>query len=274
MDNPLTSYGPERACWLESQDSDAPLGATAQSDGLFVLAEQLARDSAWSWLGALAAMLREIHLAITPHVLHSDPEIADRDAREDLPTQAPSNSTEQMRRIAERYRALVRVSAALTRTLTVVKAGLAHVDPVLPTPRSPLRQRLSRWQERRAKSYLLANLASRIPNAELAAVCGLSRNYFVTAFRQCTGETPHACLLRYRIEKAKQLLHGPMAVAEVALACGFSDQSHLTRVFRKHTGIAPGEWRRERRHERLQDPRVPLTRMPATSVGPAQRANR
>jgi AraC-like DNA-binding protein len=57
---------------------------------------------------------------------------------------------------------------------------------------------------------------------------------------------PHRWLLRHRIDRAKALLRGSEApLAEIADACGFSDQSHLTRVFRSLTGTSPGAWRRE-----------------------------
>jgi AraC-like DNA-binding protein len=258
MDTLLRGCGLEQAS-LESSDSGAALGSSLQSgDDFFVLAKRLASDSEWDWLGALAAMLGEIHEGGTPHAFRSEGVAPDVDRRPDSRARATRRSTEQSRRVAERYRALVRVNAALAKALTLVRASLAHVDEVLPTPRSTMRRGLSCWQERRAKSYLLSNLGSRISNADLAAACGLSQNYFVTAFRESTGETPHACLVRYRLAKAKELLLGHMAIADIALACGFGDQSHLTRVFAKHTGIAPGEWRRERRYRRLQE-KVPST---------------
>jgi AraC-like DNA-binding protein len=56
---------------------------------------------------------------------------------------------------------------------------------------------------------------------------------------------PHQWLLRRRVDKARQLLHDPSAaLADVALACGFADQSHLTRVFTRLTGTGPNAWRR------------------------------
>jgi AraC-like DNA-binding protein len=56
---------------------------------------------------------------------------------------------------------------------------------------------------------------------------------------------PHKWLLSRRIEVAKQKLRdGQSSLSDVALACGFSDQSHLTRVFNRLVGIGPGAWRR------------------------------
>jgi len=104
---------------------------------------------------------------------------------------------------------------------------------------------LSLGAERRAKEYLAARFDEDIAVADVAEACNLSRGHFLRAFKNSTGETPHKWLQRYRIEQAKQLLTVRSAsIAEIALKCGFSDQSHLTRVFSKSVGISPGAWRR------------------------------
>jgi len=103
---------------------------------------------------------------------------------------------------------------------------------------------LAPWQERRAREMLVADLAGAIPLAEIATACGLSTDHFARAFRGSTGLAPHAWLLQARIERAMALLRqcGP-SLCEIALACGFVDQSHFTRVFVARVGIAPGKWR-------------------------------
>jgi len=245
------------AAWFKPSEREAVLRASAQPcDPLALPADQLSPDCASDWVYELAAMFREIHKWGDLEDSADEAHIADVDAHRDS-WRTPDRSREHIRRVAERYRALLSVNIALTRTLSAVRAHLAHLDEALPIPRGTARKGLTRWQERRARSYLLSNLATRISNADVAAACGLSQNYFVTVFRQSTGETPHACLLRYRVAKAKQLLLGPTAIADIALTCGFGDQSHLTRVFTRHVGIAPGEWRRERRYQRQQDPPQP-----------------
>jgi AraC-like DNA-binding protein len=56
---------------------------------------------------------------------------------------------------------------------------------------------------------------------------------------------PHRWLMNLRVQRAKESLHNrEMSVAEIALCCGFADQSHLTRVFTAQTGVGPGAWRR------------------------------
>ncbi|GGF04574.1 transcriptional regulator [Aliidongia dinghuensis] len=113
-------------------------------------------------------------------------------------------------------------------------------------PRTLLRGRLTLRTERIAKEFMAARLADDVSIADVAAACGLSRGHFLRAFKTTTGTTPHQWLQAYRVERAKALLLDPASsLAEVALKCGFADQSHLTRVFAKITGKPPGAWRRE-----------------------------
>lgn len=76
--------------------------------------------------------------------------------------------------------------------------------------------------------------------AELAAACGMSRFQLVRSFSRNTGFTPHAYLLHRRILLARQMIAGGMPLADAAAASGFADQSHMTRVFVRKYGIAPG----------------------------------
>ena len=76
--------------------------------------------------------------------------------------------------------------------------------------------------------------------AELADACGLSRFQLVRSFARNTGFTPHAFLLHRRILLARRLIAGGMALAEAAAASGFADQGHMTRIFTRKYGVAPG----------------------------------
>src|ERR1700737_580103 len=107
---------------------------------------------------------------------------------------------------------------------------------------------LAPWQESRAKEAMEANLDKEIDIAQLAHECGLSTSRFARAFRQSTGCPPHRWLLQRRIERAQDLLlTSDTTLAEIASACGFSDQSHLTRAFGQTVGTSPGLWRRTKR---------------------------
>ncbi|MFF8599977.1 helix-turn-helix domain-containing protein [Streptomyces sp. NPDC015232] len=89
--------------------------------------------------------------------------------------------------------------------------------------------------------YVHANLAARIGLDELAAVAGVSTSHFTRAFRASVGESPHQYVMRLRLEHARRaLLATNRSIAEIALEHGFADQSHLTRMMRRHTGITPG----------------------------------
>ena len=104
---------------------------------------------------------------------------------------------------------------------------------------------LAPWQERRAKEMLVADLSGRTPLAEIAVACGLSSGHFARAFRISTGYAPHAWLLMARVERAMSLLRQPgLPLLEIALACGFADHSHFSRVFARQTGQKPSVWRR------------------------------
>jgi AraC family transcriptional regulator len=116
----------------------------------------------------------------------------------------------------------------------------------LEVPRRPVKGGLAPWQERRAKEMLVADLTGSTPLAEIAKVCGLSSGHFARAFRRSTGLAPHAWLLRARVERATTLLRqAESSLSEIALACGFADQSHFGRVFTQQTGQSPRVWRRQ-----------------------------
>ena len=107
---------------------------------------------------------------------------------------------------------------------------------------------LAPWQESRAKEVMDVNLDKEITIARLAYDCGLSASQFARAFRQSTGFPPHRWLLQRRIKRAQDLLlTSNKTLAEIARACGFSDQSHLTRAFGQTVGTSPGLWRRIKR---------------------------
>jgi AraC family transcriptional regulator len=104
---------------------------------------------------------------------------------------------------------------------------------------------MTRLQATRAKEFLAAHCADDFSLVDVARACGLSRGHFTRAFRVATGLTPHQWLQRYRIDKAKdQLLNRALSIADIAVSCGFADQSHLTRVFSRLVGDSPAAWRR------------------------------
>ncbi len=98
---------------------------------------------------------------------------------------------------------------------------------------------------RRACDFIVEHLAEDICLDELAELTGLSGKHFARAFKQSTGLPPHQYLIMQRIEAAqRRLVDARASLADIALACGFADQSHFTATFRKAVGIPPGTWRR------------------------------
>jgi len=102
---------------------------------------------------------------------------------------------------------------------------------------------LAVWQERHAKDLMDESLD--ISLADLARECGLSVSQFRRGFRRTTGVAPHQWLLARRVERAKKLLaHSDRPLAEIALACGFANQSHFNSTLKRLIGVSPGRWRR------------------------------
>ena len=90
-----------------------------------------------------------------------------------------------------------------------------------------------------------ASLDGDISLADLAKECRMSTAHFARAFRQSVGLSPHQWLLRRRVDQAKGLLRDrSLSLSDVAISCGFADQSHFIRVFRRMTCVSPGAWRR------------------------------
>jgi len=105
---------------------------------------------------------------------------------------------------------------------------------------------LAPWQVRCATELMIERLGDDISLAVPANACGLSASYFARAFRQSVGTPPHRWLLLQRVLRAKVLLRdADRPLSDVAAACGFSDQSHFTRVFTRIVGSTPGSWRKQ-----------------------------
>jgi AraC family transcriptional regulator len=115
-------------------------------------------------------------------------------------------------------------------------------------PRRPAEATLAPWRARQVANHIDDNLDRSLSLRELARVAGLSSSYFSRAFKGAFGATPHALIIDRRIARAKkEMLESDQPLAQIALSCGFSDQAHLARLFRRSMGVSPGEWRRANR---------------------------
>ncbi|MCV3765844.1 helix-turn-helix transcriptional regulator [Rhizobium sp. TRM95796] len=126
------------------------------------------------------------------------------------------------------------------------KASALVASPDLPAnPARLMRGGLAPWQVSRVRRHIDEELTGRINIDDLAQITRLSTSYFSAAFRASFGTSPHDYICRRRIDHAKQLmLTTDTPLCEIALDCGFADQSHLCRVFRRVTGQTPAAWRR------------------------------
>jgi AraC-like DNA-binding protein len=106
---------------------------------------------------------------------------------------------------------------------------------------------LAPWRIHRLQVFVEEHLSLSIRVADLSRVVGLSVPHFSRAFRISFGQPPHLYLIQRRLERARHLmLTSDIALSELAVACGFNDQAHFCRLFRR-CGRPPGAWRRERR---------------------------
>lgn len=106
--------------------------------------------------------------------------------------------------------------------------------PALPAGLARVRQRLDE------DPATLADLSI------LSREAGLSRFQLIRAFRHYTGLTPHAYCMQSRANLSRRLLMQGLPPAEVAAACGYVDQSHMHREFRRRFGLTPGNYRSAR----------------------------
>lgn len=95
----------------------------------------------------------------------------------------------------------------------------------------------------RARDYIASHFSEDISLNDLAGVSGLSRAHLIRAFRRHFFITPHAYQTDLRVRHARRLLRAGDMPLDVALACGFADQAHLTRHFKARTGVTPARFR-------------------------------
>ncbi|MDF7662839.1 AraC family transcriptional regulator [Erwiniaceae bacterium L1_54_6] len=126
---------------------------------------------------------------------------------------------------------------AADEAMLVMTSALAQI-PRLPT-KLPLKGVLS------ARERIDDAPGSPVSLSELAAIAGVNQYKFLRAFAQYSGMTPHAYLLQRRLSLVRQLIAGGMSLSDAAITAGFSDQSHMTRLFVRSYGYTPGLYARQ-----------------------------
>jgi AraC family transcriptional regulator len=108
--------------------------------------------------------------------------------------------------------------------------------------------RLLAWQARKVRDYIDSHITGPVPVADLCGLIQRSEAHFSRSFKRTFGESPHAFVIRRRLElAARYMLQTDASLSDIALRCGFTDQAHLCKHFRQSTGQTPAAWRRARR---------------------------
>jgi AraC family transcriptional regulator len=177
---------------------------------------------------------------------------------EALQTTAPESSfaaDQQFQLVANSLAKLLEtVRRELERDREVAKASLATASNILQAEiercsgtNGFTRGGLAAWQILRVRTFIDNNLHRAIHIRDLSAVARRSPAHFSRKFKLAVGESPHAYVVKRRLERACHLMMTSTAsLSEIALSVGFSDQAHLCRLFRQAFGQSPANWRRER----------------------------
>lgn len=125
----------------------------------------------------------------------------------------------------------------------LAEAGLARLTTAVSRPQSD--PKAARWMTpmrfRRLTDLVEADLDTELTVAGLARCVGVSPSFLSRAFSAFCGQSPYDYIVSRRLQRARRLIsETEAALADIAVACGFSSQSHMTSLFRKRFGISPG----------------------------------
>jgi AraC family transcriptional regulator len=133
---------------------------------------------------------------------------------------------------------IVLVCVVALRCQLAIQILRRHADATF--PELPIGGRLTAREIRTMTEFIDAHLDEQLSLAHLAQSVSLSQYHFARRFREATGTTPHRFVTERRVERAERLLtSSTLPISAVANACGFSDQSHRTRVFQQWFGATP-----------------------------------
>jgi len=156
---------------------------------------------------------------------------------------------------------------------TAAPAGSSSVmKRTSPPPLAELRPKavaggLAAWQIKDVLNYIKANLEQPMAVADIAAVTGLSPGHFHRLFKRSFDLTVHQYLLQRRVEMAQRLMVSTSeSLSKIALSCGMSDQSHLTRLFKRVLGETPNTWRRVHRGAPFIAEDRPAVQLPSSTT--------
>jgi AraC-like DNA-binding protein len=152
-------------------------------------------------------------------------------------------------RVGRLHTALARPGDELeaeSRLALIAERLRGHLRPRVRAAGSPPTAADGRCVARRLRELLDEHVVEGLTLDEASRAVGAHPTHLVRAFGAVFGIPPHQYLTARRIDRARRLLLDGMPAAEVAVAAGFHDQSHLTRHFRRHLGVTPGRYGRGR----------------------------
>ncbi|WP_367256812.1 helix-turn-helix transcriptional regulator [Pseudomonas sp. stari2] len=127
--------------------------------------------------------------------------------------------------------------------------ALALAERVEGKDRSPCQVAMTGNRMRLLDEFIDAGLDGPLGIQTMAQLLELSEGYFIRAFKQATGKSPHSYLIDRRLARARALMRDSTAsLAEIALACGFNSQAHMTSAFKQRLGVSPAQLRAGSRH--------------------------
>jgi len=165
---------------------------------------------------------------------------------------AAANPAENQALAALLARLLTSADAALDRDREAARSYIAEAAALLAAGREEVpasgARVLAPWQIRKVMAHVDAHLGDTIPVGCLAGLTRLSTSHFSRAFKGSFGTSPHRYVMDRRIQTAqKMMLESQETLAQIALACGLSDQAHFSRAFQRVVGASPHAWRRHNR---------------------------
>lgn len=205
-----------------------------------------ASESHWRW----PEPIEVVHVYLTQEAVSSvcsqvfDRDIADVELRDELKANDPAIHRTAMRIAAEAATGGIgsRLLVESLSTQLIVHILRRHAEVTFRDPSGD--GGLNYLQLRMVRDHVTAHLVESISLGDLASSVSMSQYHFARQFRAATGRSPHDFVLQQRVEHAQRLLsHSRMALRDVAVNCGFCDQAHMTRVFRRRLGVTPRQYR-------------------------------
>lgn len=187
-----------------------------------------------------------VHLVLYPsaeQLRQVAAEVTGRDMPPPYFPQSVAQAPEVAARLTLAHQVLIHPAATRLRQDEALQGALATLVTQLSDARlRPARVGQERGAVRLARAYLEAHACDAVSLEDLARLTGLSGFHLIRVFRQATGLPPHAYQVQARIRGAQVWLRAGWALAQVAAASGFSDQSAFSNQFKRHVGLTPGQY--------------------------------